>query len=220
MSNLSIKKGNHSHASLIWDFPSTNHGEEDGFSDPLLEYFQGDHEKYIAREAIQNAIDARLDYSAPVLVEFEHFNIPTKEIPGYETIYEKTERSLEFVEGQEKAENFFNNSLSMLKKNKIPVLRISDYNTIGLMGADKDRNGGWYRLVKAVGTSSPKGVGGGSFGIGKGAPIAASGIRTVFYSSVNNLDEPVFQGKARLVSHYGKDSDVRRGGWFLWNKWI
>lgn len=200
---------------LMWNFPSTNHGEDDGFSDPLLEYFQGNHENYIAREAIQNAIDARKDYNLPVLVEFEHFEIPSKEIPGFEALLDTTERSLEYVKGQEKAENFFKKSLSILKKNKVPVLRIGDYNTIGLTGSDNDRDGNWYRLVRAVGTSSPKGAGGGSFGIGKGAPIAASGIRTVFYSSINDADETVFQGKARLVSHYGDGNDVKRGVGFF-----
>ncbi|MFA5878474.1 MAG: hypothetical protein WC845_03870 [Candidatus Staskawiczbacteria bacterium] len=198
---------------LCWDFPSTNGGEEDGFSDPLLEYFQGDHEKYIARETIQNAIDVRVDYLKPVRVEFEHFEMAVDDIPGYKDILDKIKRCFDFVkkQNQDRAENFFRSAIEMMEKKKIPVLKISDFNTLGLSGGDKDREGGLYRLVKAVGTSSPKGVSGGSFGIGKGAPIAASGIRAVFYSAVDELGSPVFQGKARLVSHYNKEDDVRRG---------
>lgn len=205
-SDKKIEDGN-----LRWDFPSTNHGEDDGFSDPLLEYFQGDHEKYIAREAIQNAIDVRKDYSQPVLVEFERQDMKIEDVPGHKTLSKKIEKCIEFIKGQDKAESFFRIARLMLKARTLSVLRIGDYNTAGLSGADNNRDGGWYRLVKAVGTSSPKGVGGGSFGIGKGAPIAASGIRTVFYSSVNSDGESVFQGKARIVSHYGKGDDVRRG---------
>lgn len=205
------KAGSKLESPIIWNFPSTNHGLDQGFFDSQLEYFQGDHEKYIAREAIQNAIDARLKYTIPVTVEFSKFNIKTNQLPGWEMLLDRCKRCLEYVKNQEKAENFFKNAISLLEGDEIPVLKISDYNTTGLFGADDDREGGWYRLVRADGVSSPKGVGGGCFGIGKGAPIAASQLRTVFYSSINDKNEPVFQGKARLVSHYDDERDVRQG---------
>ncbi|MBV9159913.1 MAG: hypothetical protein JO019_04950 [Candidatus Kaiserbacteria bacterium] len=196
---------------LCWYFPTTDHGENDGFADSQLEYFQGDHERFIAREAIQNAVDARLDYDTPVTVVFEKLSVPTSTIPGHEELASRMSRCLAFVKGQEKAEIFFKAAISLLKGKTIPILKISDFNTKGLFGSDDDVNGNWYRLVKAAGTSSPKGVKGGSFGIGKGAPIAASALRTVFYSSINDKNELVFQGKARLVSHHDDERDVRRG---------
>lgn len=196
---------------LLWDFPSTNHGEEQGFSDSLLEPFQGDHEKYIARETIQNAVDARLDYAKPVTVIFERLACPVSALPGHMMLLDRVRRCREFVSGQVKAEKFFQNAIRLLEGGKLQVLKISDYNTKGLSGSDEDRDGNWYRLVRVTGTSSAKGVEGGSFGIGKGAPIAASSLRTVFYSSIDDKGRAVFQGKARLVSHYDKDHDVRRG---------
>ena len=196
---------------LCWFFPSTGHGENSGFADALLEYFQGDHEKYIAREAIQNAVDARLDYSKPVSVVFEKFSIPTSSLPGHAELLGAMKRCLAFVEGQQKAEDFFKSAAALLKGKELPVLKISDFNTKGLSGGDNEVEGNWYRLVRAAGTSSPKGVAGGSFGIGKGAPIAASSLRTVFYSSINDKDELVCQGKARLVSHHDDKRDVRQG---------
>lgn len=202
-------------SSLKWYFPSAGYGENDGFSDSLLEYFQGDHEKYIARETIQNAVDARLDYSLPVSVVFERFSIPAGDLPGHGEFLDKLNRCLAFIKGQEKAEYFFKSAIALAKGGKLTILRISDYNTVGLSGADDDVEGNWYRLVKASGTSSPKGVAGGSFGIGKGAPIAASALRTVFYSSMNEKGETVFQGKTRLVSHHDEDRDVRRGVGFF-----
>lgn len=200
---------------LCWYFPSTDHGENDGFSDSLLEYFQGDHEKYIAREAIQNAVDARLDYKQPVSVVFERLSIPASALPGHGEFLDKLNRCLTFIKGQEKAEQFLKSAIALTKGGRLPILRISDHNTVGLSGADDDVEGNWYRLVKAAGTSSPKGVAGGSFGIGKGAPIAASILRTVFYSSVNEKGEAVFQGKARLVSHHNEGRDVRQGVGFF-----
>ena len=196
---------------LCWYFPSTGHGEDSGFADSLLEYFQGDHERYIAREAIQNAVDARLDYDKPVSVVFEKMSVPAASIPGHAELLSCMNRCLAFVKDQEKAESFFKSAIALLKGKTMPVLRISDFNTKGLSGSDDNVDGNWYRLVRATGTSSPKGVKGGSFGIGKGAPIAASQLRTVFYSSINDKDELVFQGKARLVSHHDEERDVRQG---------
>lgn len=196
---------------LCWYFPSTNHGENHGFADSLLEYFQGDHERYIAREAIQNSVDAQLDPNVPVTVVFEKYSIPATEMPGHAQLLDTVQRCLSFVSGQDKAENFFKSAISLLKGDSFDVLKISDFNTRGLTGGDDEVNGNWYRLVRAAGTSSPKGVAGGSFGIGKGAPFAASAIRTVFYSSVNDKDEIVCQGKSRLVSHHDKQNDVRQG---------
>src|SRR3989344_3169871 len=200
---------------LCWYFPSTDFGENDGFSDSLLEYFQGDHEKHIAREAIQNAVAARLDYGKPVFVVFERLAIPTNSFPGRGEFLDRLDRCFKFVKGQEKAEQFFKSAIALLKSGKLPLLRISDFNTVGLSGADDDVEGNWYRVVKAAGTSSPKGVAGGSFGIGKGAPIAASALRTVFYSSIDDKGATVFQGKARLVSHHDEEKDVRRGVGFF-----
>ncbi|MDD4875046.1 MAG: hypothetical protein PHI77_01430 [Candidatus Pacebacteria bacterium] len=197
--------------SLTWYFPSTDHCSVDGFADSQLEYFQGNHEKYIAREAIQNAVDARSNSERPVIIIFEKFDLLVSQIPGWQMLLDRCKRCLDFDKGQEKSEIFFRNAIELLKSETVSVLKISDYNTIGLSGQDDDRSGGWYRLVRADGVSSPKGVSGGSFGIGKGAPIAASQLRTVFYSSINDKNEPVFQGKARLVSHYGEDDDVKRG---------
>ncbi len=196
---------------LFWFFPSTGHGEDDGFSDSLLEYFQGDHEKYIAREAIQNSVDARDDYSIPVSVVFERLSVPVSDLPGHAEFLDRLKRCLTFVAGQEKAEKFFNSAIALMQGKNLPVLKISDFNTKGLSGGDKEVGGNWYRLVRAAGTSSMKGVGGGSFGIGKGAPIAASELRTVFYSSVNDKNELVCQGKARLVSHHDDEQDVKQG---------
>lgn len=208
-------KGRSKEKELCWDFPSTGHGREDGFADSGIETFAGDYKKYIARETIQNSVDARLDPSLPVRVTFEQYSIPVKDLPGHGELLDRAERCSDFVAGQEKAEEFFKSAIGILKGKNITMLKISDFNTAGLTGSDNDRSGNWYRLVRVTGTSSPKGVAGGSFGIGKGAPFAGSAIRTVYYSSINEKKESVFQGVARLVSHYDDRKDVRQGVGFF-----
>ncbi len=209
------KKAVNNAATPAWFFPSTGGGEEQGFSDSQLEYFQGDHEKYIAREAIQNSVDARLDNEKPVTVVFERFTIPASDLPGRDELLDRILRCRERSKGQDRAEAFFIKAIETLKSETISVLKISDFNTKGLSGADDDTTGNWYRLVKATGVSSSKGATGGSFGIGKGAPIAASSLRTAFYVSVNDQNQLVCQGKARLVSHCDDAGDVRQGVGFF-----
>ncbi len=205
---------------FFWEFPSTNYGEEQGFSDDQTEHFEGDYEYYIARETLQNSVDARADKSKPVVVVFENIEFKTTDVPGRDMLVEKMGRCLDFVHetgNDPKAESFFENAIELFKGKFIPVLKISDYNTTGLTGSDHDRTGGWYKLVKATGQSHKPGNAGGSFGIGKGAPFAASATRTVFYSTLNDTKEHLFQGKARLMSHRNEDEDVRQRVGFFGN---
>lgn len=197
--------------SFKWHFPSTGNGDEDGINDPLRETFEGDHERYIARESIQNSLDARKDSSKPVLVKFERFDMPVEQIPGLRELEDMLKRAQDYSKNQDRSDAFYRGALSLLQQPTISVLKVSDFNTIGLNGSDEDTGGGWYKLTRGVGVNSMSGVGGGSFGIGKGAPFAASGLRTVFYSTINEDGDYVFKGKARLSSFKNEEDDVRRG---------
>lgn len=66
-------------------------------------------------------------------------------------------------------------------------------------------------LIRSVG-SSQKGEGaGGSFGIGKNAPFAASALRTVLYSTKLADESVAFQGVARLVTHKNEAGKPTQG---------
>lgn len=200
---------------LRWHFPDLDHGEADGLADPLLQYFEGNHEWYIARETIQNSLDARLDYDQPVTVVFEKMKFAPKDVPGIGELRARMKACLEQAEeSDEKTKAYFKNALEIMEKKAVPILRVSDFNTLGLDGEDNDKAGRWYRLVKSVGVNRMTGVGGGSFGIGKGAPIAASAIRTVLYSTLNESNEHIFQGRTRLITHEFEDSERRGTGFF------
>lgn len=194
-----------------WHFPSTDGGDEDGINDPLRETFEGDHERFVARESIQNSLDARKDDTQPVLVRFERLNLPVAHLPGLSGLKDMLQKAKDYSSNQEKSLAFYGAALELLGRDKVSVLKISDFNTIGLNGSDDDTGGGWYKLTRGVGVNSMSGVGGGSFGIGKGAPFAASELRAVFYSTINEDNEPVFKGKVRLSSFRNDDGDVKRG---------
>lgn len=194
-----------------WGFAPTYGSDDDGFSDGLIEHFTGDIDKSLAREAIQNSLDARFDESIPVTVKFRKFTIKRELIPGIDELENIFKECKNYWPEDEKVQKFFTTALAVAENEKINVLRISDFNTSGLNGSDTDKNKEWYCLVKAQGaTSKQEGTKLGSFGIGKGAPFAASSFRTVFYSTFNEQEEKIFQGKARLVSHYN-ESEVKRG---------
>src|SRR6266545_3931154 len=165
-----------SNGKFKWHFPSTDNGDEDGINDPLRETFEGDHEYYVARESIQNSLDARKDSGKPVLVRFERIILPVEQIPGLKDLEDMLRRAHDYSKDQDRSDAFYRSALALLQQPSISVLKVSDFNTVGLSGSDNDTGGGLYKLTRGVGVNSMSGVGGGSFGIGKGAPFAASGI--------------------------------------------
>ena len=114
-------------------------------------------------------------------------------------------RCAEYWSHQPKAKAFFTTAAELLRKDKILALKFGDYNTKGVLGSDDERSKNWYNLVRCVGASSKESGEGGSFGIGKNAPFAASAVRTVLYSTYNADGEHIFQGVAKLVSNKHPD---------------
>ncbi len=53
-----MKKGKEGEVKNAWNFPENTGGEFDGFKDAGIEYFAGNPYSAIAREVIQNSVDA------------------------------------------------------------------------------------------------------------------------------------------------------------------
>lgn len=196
---------------LKWHFPSTDYGDKDSINDPLRSTFEGRHEYYIAREAIQNSLDAKRPEEKSVHVTFERFTTHKREVPGLTELTSVIQAAKEFSVNEERSEQEYGTALKVLAQDTINILKISDYNTSGLTGDDDSQSGGWYKLLATTGANSMSGDGGGSFGIGKGAPFAASFLRTVYYSTINEKNEFKFAGKARISSFKNDDGDIRKG---------
>lgn len=210
MNNNNNNNNNKLENKFDWRFPTTDGFDDEGVGDSGVEQFEGDREQSITRECIQNSLDARRDSTLPVKVEFSYNVVPREQIPGIKKLTDCIRMAKEYAFNQEKAEKLYNAAEACLRKDRIPILTISDYNTIGLNGGDKDRNGRWHSLVRSVGSSSKSGNDGGSFGIGKSAPFVASSLRTVFYSTRTVDGAVAFQGKTR-ISSFEYDGDVKRG---------
>lgn len=185
---------------IKWRFPHNNYGQEDGLDTSDVETFKKDPEASLAREICQNSIDANAGNFA-TRVEFKVFKVDKYKIPGIEGLVDIAERCYEYkkhVEKEEKPLKIINNNL---KNENIICLRISDFNTTGLLGVkDNDSSKPFYMLTKGTGVSEKLNTSGGSKGIGKFASFVVSSVNTVFYSTRTEKEGVGYIGLSKMRS--------------------
>lgn len=197
---------------IKWRFPSNDHGENKGINDSGVATFRGTPLKSLAREICQNSLDAARKET--VTVEFNMFDIPTSSLPGAEVLADVFERCRKFwsVQKGSATKYFFENATKKIKNPMCSILRISDFNTSGLLGSKEEINTDWTNLTKSSGASDKKGTAGGSYGIGKYAPFACSDFATVFYSTYDEEKQSAYQGVSRLVTFKrAEDNETTQG---------
>jgi len=199
-----------------WFFADNSFGSEEGFNSQQLDFFKIEAFNKLAREVIQNSLDASVNENGSIVkVSFDRFDLPSDDFPGRDALLKHMNNSMERC-NREKERGFFKKSKRILESSKVSFLKISDYGTTGLRGiGDKDSE--WNSLVNASGQSVKSNSGaGGSYGIGKNAPFVLSDLRTVFYGTKNKEGKNGFQGVAKLVTHKGisNDKDVRATGFY------
>ena len=196
-----------------WRFPPTNGGRIDGFNDPGIAHFTGAPLASLARETIQNSLDAGLASDEPVHVSFELISLHPGNV-GQDELAMAINASIETAGDDPLASAALTAAAKSIISDKILCLRVSDRNTTGLLGDH------WRALVKMQGVShKPELEGaGGSHGIGKYAPFAVSTLRTVFYWTCFHEDGKVqerFQGKSVLMSHTNAEEEETQGTGFF-----
>ncbi|EAE2397046.1 hypothetical protein AB6M11_002229 [Listeria monocytogenes] len=199
-----------------WSFPKLDGGSSEGLNDAGVETFKNDVFESLAKEIIQNSVDARLDKTKPVKIKFEHIEFKTKSFPNYKQYRTILKDCLEAWKDNQKTKTFFERALNSTNTGLINILKISDFNTTGLTGSKdlKNMNSNWVGLVKSTGNSNKTMGDGGAFGIGKNAPFACSSIRTVFYSTLDKCGIKAFQGVTRLVSRTSNNQEYRGTGFY------
>lgn len=193
-----------------WRFPNNNYGPENGLDTGDVETFKKDPDAALAREICQNTIDAQLD-ERPIRVEFQLFEIDRLKIPGINDLTNQINKCYEYKKGSEKEEKSLKLMNEWINKEQIKCLRISDFNTTGLLGVAKNEKGKpFYNLTKGAGVSDKLGTSGGSKGIGKFASFVASTTNTVFYSTFTKDFEEGYIGisKLRSVPVNEEDNDL------------
>lgn len=197
--------------SICWNFPNNNDGKISGISEAGIETFRGDLLKSLAKEICQNSLDAIAESKDKVLVEFELYELPFKNDERIIGLKEYFKLAKEYWQENEKTIIILEKAEKNFERDRIRILRISDYNTTGLIGSNKKKNSTWNNLVKSSGVSDKTGSSGGSYGIGKSAPFACSDLRTVFYNTLDINGLKAFQGVANLVS-FEKEKDKTTQG--------
>ena len=169
----------------------------------------------LVREMGQNSLDARApENDGPVRMVFELRNLKTGEIPDYENLIHHVVAANESTKHIDAANTRLKVSTEYADWTQLPALRISDYGTTGLTGAEDDptHSAPIVALTRARGVSAGKVGKGGSFGVGASTGALSSAIRTVLWTSYpNDGREPVFAGQSQLATHdldgvlYGPD---------------
>lgn len=188
--------------SLKWNFGPGSSGAY-GPNDSMITTFKGNKYHSLAREVIQNSLDAVLDRTKPVRVEFSLFELGRDELPSIFEIEETIDRCQQNFSNVAAFNKFCDAAKTVLSEPSITCMRIGDYNTKGLEYGDGQT--AFFAFMQAVGFTQKATAGaGGSFGFGKGAYYAASVLRTLMVSSVygETSTDFVFQGKTRLTTHY------------------
>ncbi len=203
---------------VVWRFPSNDYGENKGINDSGVSMFRGTPLKSLAREICQNSLDAAT--GSKTIVEFNMFSIPTSQVPGRDDLLDTFERCRSFWSSQKAltTKEFFTNAITKISEDTCDFLRISDFNTTGLLGSREEINTDWTNLTKSSGASDKKGTAGGSYGIGKFAPFACSDFSTVFYSTYDINEERASQGVSRLVTFTRDDGQNTQGTGYYGNE--
>ncbi|MDE6414430.1 MAG: hypothetical protein K2K48_03360 [Anaeroplasmataceae bacterium] len=184
-----------------WRFPGNGYTQDQGLDTSDMETFKKDPIASLARELCQNSIDARRQNAkGPVRIEFKSFSIKRGDIPQVELIEKQILACKETWSTNKKISDQLEKMIEQIKKEKISCLRISDFNTKGLVGVSGGDNTPWHYMIHGSGLSNKAATSGGSKGIGKFATFVTSYFNTVFYSTVTEEKEKGYQGICKLCS--------------------
>lgn len=194
-----------------WDFPLLGNGNESGSNIAAITMFKGmGIMDSLAREICQNSLDAKdkdIDALIPVKVKFELVFLDREAFSIFQDYTDIVEESIKYWENHPlktpEIMEFLDDVRNESKKSKIPVLVISDFNTTGLNGVNASSNerSYWNLLVNTEGISIKQDDNSaGSYGIGKNAPFAYSGLNLVFYNTLAKDEGRAFEGVSRLLT--------------------
>lgn len=184
-----------------WRFPGNGYTQDQGLDTSDMETFKKDPISSLARELCQNSIDARKQTAkGPVRIEFKSFSIKREEIPQVELIEKQISACKETWLTNKKISDQLEKMMEQINKEEISCLRISDFNTRGLVGVGGGDNTPWHYMIHGSGLSNKSATSGGSKGIGKFATFVTSFFNMVFYSTITEEKEKGYQGICKLCS--------------------
>lgn len=197
---------------MKWNFKELTQGDDfQGIRDGDIELFDKTRYQSVVREAIQNSLDARLDDSEPVKIEFNYFKVNKSDFPNIAEI----ENHLLGCEKWEKANDddkeLIKTMYNAVEKDSYTCLEIADYNTKGM---ELKTSFDSFAHSRNVSTKSSVGSAG-SKGMGKAAYFAASYLHSIFVTSIFHENNSIlFQGISRISTHYKDEKLLNYKGYF------
>lgn len=202
---------------LKWWFPESG-GRGEGFNQGGMSQFTDNH---LYREMVQNSLDARRGNDT-VLIELAEIDLDTSWIDGTglaETIGRCSESKYVTTEQDRR---LLDDARRLLTDGTVRALSVTDLGTTGTQD-EPESDGGlspWEGLTDSEGSPVAKNErSGGSFGLGKYAPLAATPLRTVLYSTryqdAAGGTHTRFRGRAVLVTHEGPDGHQKSADGYL-----
>jgi hypothetical protein len=201
---------------ICWNFPIDASGKYSAFNNHDLERFKKGRYKSLTREVLQNSIDAKdPGNTRPVLVRFDLIQLPIEQFPDLDGFKEKIEGCLKMAPRDGSADAavpWFEGAKGLLEQATIPVLKMSDFNTLGMAGPC-ELGKPFFSFIKAMGNpTKPDETAAGGHGIGKRAPLLSSRLRTLVastvYSDSSGDKRFLSQGFSLLISHEERQSDT------------
>lgn len=190
-----------------WIFSDLGAADKVGVNESGIGIFKRQPYKGLAKEILQNVTDAKnpgLPEDSPVRTRFELIYIDRDDIPDVTRLNDVIHKCYQYYPDGDDGEKLKRIQDAadkyLLTSGKVPVLKISDYNTTGLRGVKEEKGSNWTGLVRERSATNKSNGSSGAFGVGKFAPYNFSSLRTVLYSTKTINDEIAFQGKALLTT--------------------
>lgn len=198
---------------IKWRFPGNGYTADAGLDTADMETFKKDAISSLARELCQNSIDAKDEnVQGAVRIEFNSFEIDSTLIPGRNELIKQIKACQLTWETNKKISKQLAEMYDHITMETIVCLRISDFNTTGLVGVSGGDKTPWHYLVHGSGISDKGETSGGSKGIGKFATFVSSHFNTVFYSTRTNKGEYGYEGICKLCSAAQEGTDEKTQG--------
>lgn len=197
---------------MRWTTGLNRENYSNGSENGDVELFSGREVSSIIRESIQNSSDVPADDKTPVKVEIDVYKISTNLIPQVkqaEEIVENIDKTDFWADNQE-VQKRVNLAKQALAKEKITVIRISDFNTLGASGAKlgRQKNSPFTALTRANYVSNKTNASAsGSRGIGKNSFKGISDLRMVLFTSQTESDGKYSSGQIDLAT-FAKNDEI------------
>lgn len=188
------------------------------FIDSSTEIFKSGKWAFLAREVIQNSLDALNKENDKLVMNMQLDDVDINKLPNRENIEKHIMGTLNIPELPDRCKSFCNHAKEILNQKNIRILKISDYNTKGVTGSEKmpgEIDSAWNALVYDEGNSQKQDENStGSFGTGKNAPFALSNINTVFYVTKDINGVYAAEGVSKLFTSYINNEKIERKIYF------